>query len=344
MDNPFNISFGIKPEQFISRISQTNQVINTFRSEHPSSMVYILTGVRGSGKTVMMTSISESLQKENEWIIIELNPERDMLTHLAASLYAIPDLRPLFLEAKLDFSALGLGVRIENSAPVTDAEVAVDYMFKYIRKAGKKVLITVDEASNNQNMKTFASAYQIYIRKNYPVFLIMTGLYDNIYKLQNDKSMTFMYRAPKIMLEPLNYTSIIAHYQKVFGITSEKAMEMAKLTKGYSYAFQVLGYLLWGNPGSDIDEILPEYDQYLEEYSYDKIWSELSDIDQKVLKYMAESREEDVTSIRKALDMSTEKFSVYRDRLKKKGIINTPRYGSIAICLPRFDHFIKIHM
>lgn len=95
------------------------------------------------------------------------------------------------------------------------------------------------------------------------------------------------------------------------------------------------------NPERDI---LPEYDQYLDEYVYNKIWSELSGTDKEVLGEMARSRETDVTLIREALGMSTSKFSVYRDRLKRKGIVNASQYGSLFLILPRFEEFIKHYM
>ncbi len=64
----------------------------------------------------------------------------------------------------------------------------------------------------------------------------------------------------------------------------EAAGEMTGLTKGYPFAFQVLGYLYWENREiKTIEEILAEYDQYLEEYVYDKIWSELSEQDKQIL-------------------------------------------------------------
>ena len=33
--------------------------------------------------------------------------------------------------------------------------------------------------------------------------------------------------------------------REVFDMSEDEAMEMAKATKGYPFAFQVLGYLLW---------------------------------------------------------------------------------------------------
>lgn len=46
----------------------------------------MITGVRGSGKTVMMTNIVSEIKKDEEWLTVELNPTRDMLQSLAAKI------------------------------------------------------------------------------------------------------------------------------------------------------------------------------------------------------------------------------------------------------------------
>ena len=79
MNNPFTLSFGKKPTQFISRITQTNEIVDNFKAEQPSNQIYMLTGVRGSGKTVLMTTIANMLREGEAWIVLELNPERDLL-------------------------------------------------------------------------------------------------------------------------------------------------------------------------------------------------------------------------------------------------------------------------
>ena len=58
--NPFTLSFGKKPLQYISRLTETNQILESFCAEIPSNQIYMITGVRGSGKTVMMTNIAEA--------------------------------------------------------------------------------------------------------------------------------------------------------------------------------------------------------------------------------------------------------------------------------------------
>lgn len=343
MNNPFTLSFGKKPLQYISRISQTRQIIDNFTAEIPSNQIFMITGVRGSGKTVMMTNIAGEMRNNKDWIVIELNPTRDLLQSLAAKIYSIPEMHDRFINARLDFSAFGLGVSIEKAAPVTDIENVIECMLEQIKNAGKRLLITIDEIIKSEYVKVFASAFQIFLRQDYPVYLLMTGLYENLYELQNDKSLTFLYRAPKVILEPLNYTAVRKNYQDIFGIDMKTADAMTILTKGYPFAFQVLGYLYWENRESkSIEEILPEYDQHLEEYVYGKIWSELSDTDRKILLELSECEDNRVKTIREHIGMKSEQFSVYRDRLKRKGVIDTREYGRISMALPRFDEFVKM--
>ena len=342
MNNPFTLSFGKKPLQYISRIAQTNEVIQNFEAEIPSNQIYMITGVRGSGKTVMMTSIAAEMKKKENWIVVELNPMRDLLKSLAAKLYSIPQMHERFLKAKLDFSAFGLGVSIEEAPPITDIEDVLMHMLEQIKKAGKHLLITIDEVVNEEEIRIFASSFQIFIREDYPIYLLMTGLYENIYELQNNKALTFLYRAPKLILEPLNYTAIRKSYMDIFSIEAAQAEKMTVLTKGYPFAFQVLGYLYWENRKlHSIEEILPEYDQYLDEYVYSKIWSELSELDKKILLEMAVSGEVRVKNIRENLQMDSGKFAVYRERLKRKGVVDTREYGKMYMALPRFEEYVK---
>ena len=273
MNNPFTLSFGKKPVQYISRIAQTERIIGDFTAEESPNQIYMITGVRGSGKTVMMTNIASEIRKRSdEWIVVELNPNRDLLQSLAAKIYAIPEMHAVFVKAKLDFSVFGLGVTVENAVPVTDIENVIEIMLSHIKRLGKRLLITIDEVINSENIKIFASSFQIFLREEYPIYLLMTGLYENIYDLQNEKSLTFLYRAPKIILEPLNYTAIKSHYMRIFDINDEMADKMTLLTRGYPFAFQVLGYLYWDNrKDHTLEDIMPEYDQYLDE-SNNKIY------------------------------------------------------------------------
>ena len=70
-------------------------------------------------------------------------------------------------------------------------------MLESLKKKGKRVLVSIDEVTNTQQIREFASAFQILIRQDLPIFLLMTGLYQNIYEIQNEK--TFCIGHPKFI-------------------------------------------------------------------------------------------------------------------------------------------------
>ncbi len=339
MGNPFTLSFGKEPLNRIDRSRQKEEIIDGFLGEHPSNQVCMITGVRGSGKTVLLTEIGKYFAEKSDWIVIDLTPERDLLISFAAELYNYNGLAEIFRHAKLNLSLLGIGIEIDGADQITDLNVGIRRMLQSVKAQHKKVLVTIDEAVCNKTMKEFASVFQIYMRQELPVFLTLSGLYEKIYELQNEETLTFLYRAPKVELQPLNIGMIANRYQQIFRISDDDALAMAKETKGYSFAFQVLGYLTWKNQ-THWKCVLPEYRQYLEEYVYQKLWTEISQKDKEVLIGMATTPDNHVASIRESLNMSSSLFSVYRKRLIKKGILSTSNYGQLDFALPQFKEFV----
>lgn len=340
--NPYALTFRKEPKQFISRVPQSQQVIDSFLEEPDTQQVYIITGIRGSGKTVLMTEISNTIAEQEDWICVELNPEKDLLTSLAAKLASKRDLARIFQTAKINLSFFGLGLEVQGEPPINDIEIAIQEMLLSLKKKNKHVLISIDEVTNTPQMKVFSAAFQIFLRQKLPVYLLMTGLYENINALQEEKSLTFLYRAPKIYLGPLNISSIARDYKSVLHLDDQHANDLAKLTKGYSFAFQVIGYFSWKYPDDPLKSQM-DSQQYLEEYSYNKIWSELSHRDKTVLYGIASVESGKVKEIRDFLHFKPNEFAPYRQRLIKKGIISGDEYGHIRLLLPFFDTFILEH-
>lgn len=337
--NPYTLVFGKEPTQLISRAVQSTEIINSFCSENPTQQIYMITGVRGTGKTVFMTDVSKKIQQKKNWIVIELNPERNLLESLAAKLSSEDGLARIFQNARINLSFFGFGLEMNETVPITDIETALMKMLESLKKHNKKILITIDEAVSTPDMRAFASAFQIFVRQDLPVFLLMTGLYENINILQNEKSLTFLYRAPKIELEPLNIGAISRNYKKTFDIDDQTALRMAQMTRGYSFAFQVLGYFTWENSGQ-VDGIVDDYRQYLEDYVYEKIWSELSRVDRQIVYGIARSENGKINDIRQILQIDTNQFNPYRKRLIKKGILNGCERGYVRFVLPMFEQFV----
>ena len=341
-NNPFNLTFGKEPSQMISRIKQTEELMDNFTSDDPGQQVYMITGVRGSGKTVFMTSIQKRLQNDDSWIITELNSSGDILKEFAAKLYNIKGMPKKYAADGINLSFWGLGLNIKKEEPLTDPVIAIERMLDRIVKCKKKILITIDEVYNSPEMKYFAGTLQMLIRHDYPVFVIMNGLYENINRLQNEDNLTFLYRAPKIYLSALNTYRIADYYKDIPGISSDDASELAKLTKGYPFAFQVFGYFTYNNSG-DYKKSLPQIKEYLSEYVYEKLWLELSEKEKKMCELIGLNGIRDVKTLRDRFNSKSNEFSIYRDRLIKKGILDGSRRGYLDFTLPFFEEYIAEH-
>ena len=85
---------------------------------------------------------------------------------------------------------------------------------------------------------------------------------------------------------------------------------------------------------------MDDFDAYLGEYVYDKIWEELSDNDRKAILAIAQSENGRIEEIRKLSGMGSNELSVYRSRLLRKGIISSTRYGYLELVLPRFREYL----
>lgn len=346
-NNPYTLQFSYIPIQLIARKSLTEEIINDYSKNIPTFRGHFLTGIRGCGKTVLMAEISKKMSENNEWIVIDIeNPEADIIDSIVRGLYRIPEMKRLFVEAKLDISVLGIGLSIEKSnAVASNQSDALRLMLEVLQKAKKRVLVTIDEVTYCKEISAFSHTLSAYARAGFEIFTLMTGLKENIKEIKNDKSLTFLYRAKEHTLEPLNITAIIGDYERVFGLNRETAEEMAFITKGYSFAFQALGYLCWeylsrsNEETVDVKSLLSELDQYLAEFVYDKVWSELTALEKKVVVAIAKTDTGEVKTIREIINMNSSKFSVYRERLMDKGLIDGREYGKIRFFLPRFAEY-----
>ena len=344
-ENPFSLDFGGTPNLFIPRYDEMNRIINTFSATSPTTHIFMIMGARGNGKTVLMSAVTEELTKSDKWIHIDISPESDMLNVLASGLYQKSKKRfsKLKIDLNIDLKIASIGTSSEIDDKYSSVYTDLDNMLEQLRDKGLKLLITIDEVFNSKNVREFTSFFQHCIREKYPVFLLMTGLYKNIRALQNNRSQTFLKRAPKVMLGPLNSERISQKYMEVFNLSNKDATQMANHTKGYSYAFQILGFIVFESGKAKVtNEILTEYRLTLGECSYDKIWEELSANEQRVAWFASKAPSNaTVKSIREKLDMSSNEFSTYSDTLEKCGVFSSNgSYGRVEFALPYIKEYI----
>lgn len=78
MQNPFSTTSSKFPGFSYISTNEPREMIENFSYESPSESVYKITGIRGSGKTVIMASVQEELKSEENapkgWLVYTLNP------------------------------------------------------------------------------------------------------------------------------------------------------------------------------------------------------------------------------------------------------------------------------
>ena len=339
-NSPFNVSFGEKPNNLIERSEEFNQITSVFDNDNPETKIIILTGARGVGKTVLLSSIKKYYDNLDNWISLDANPNLDILEQLASKIYEYGKIKKLFLKTEFNFSFKGLGFSIKGDNPVSSIQVLLDKMLKYLKDKNVKVLITIDDIISNEEVKIFAHAYQSFIREGYLLYFIATGLYENIEKLSNEKNLTFLSRAPKLYLGKLNLKAITYSYMDIFNIDEDAAIKIAKQTNGYAYAYQLLGSILYKNDKKKVDkEVLRKYDLYLDDNSYSLIWNSLSSNEKKIL-YAIVNTNATIKEIINNSNLTNSSIQVYKKQLVKKGIIDDSTRGKLEFVLPRFKEFV----
>ena len=66
MSNPFSLSFGTRPAELIERPFQASEITESFLSEYVTQRTYMITGVRGSGKTVLLTELAAHFRERKD--------------------------------------------------------------------------------------------------------------------------------------------------------------------------------------------------------------------------------------------------------------------------------------
>lgn len=342
MRNPYVISFGRIPTQYISRRVLISDIIDALESDIIEEQAYKLTGVRGTGKTVTLTEIEKKIRENDNWIVVGVKSNGNIIEDIIANLYSSVPFLTSFVDANLNLTKFGIGLNLSNKSPVASLDYALKTILREVDRKGMRVLVTIDEARKTKHMVDFIQEFQILIREELPVFLIAAGLYEDVESIENAEGLTFFLRAAKYEMTPLNHTFIRNDYEKTLNVSREVAEKMATITKGYAFAYQALGKYMWDLNAQDItEEVLALLDETLAEKVYRKIWSELAPRDKWFLEYIVKKDKMSATELLEMTNKKHNEWSEPRKRLTEKGIIDTKIRGQIIVCLPRLKEFVE---
>ena len=276
-----------------------------------------------------MSFIEKHFQKQKDFVVISLNSDLDMFEQTLEYLSQ----KKLLDELKISVSLLG--ITLEKAQSAESANYKIEQYLDCITKKNKRILFTIDEISNTQNIKAFFQSFNIWLRKDYDIAILMAGLKKNILSLQKDNRISFLKRAEKKDLKQLSLNSIMLDYKNNLQLTDQEASEMAIFTKGYSYAFQLLGYLCFRTK-QKYKNVIDQFDEKMTNNVYDIIWEDLSQKEKEVLQMMFQAKELTTRDILNVSGLDKNSYNEYRSILISKDILVDRGYGKIDFTLPRF--------
>ena len=121
MNNPFNPAFGKRPEIFLGREDIIYSFINAINEPNSPWRTTLLVGVRGSGKTAILSDIAGKIESDSNTIVL-LSPMENFLDDILGDLHRQLPKRIIsrLPQVKSVATNLGLSVVIEkenNPAP-----------------------------------------------------------------------------------------------------------------------------------------------------------------------------------------------------------------------------------
>lgn len=347
-ENPFDAEFGGIPELYLDFNNDAKFYAKRAHRErkHPTYSLFI-TGVRGSGKTVFMNKVGRELQKYDDTVVITLHNTSDLFRMIYIKL--VPFLEKVkkwksTLSINLPFVSVSFSEASENHDEIY-YKIEIEKILKAFKKINIRVVFCIDEVSNTPAIQKLAEEFNEWSMHDYRVSVIMTGLLKEVAELSGSHNLTFLVRADRFHVKKLLPLSVAQTYMSVFDISSNQAEKLAKLSKGYAYAFQLIGDLMYENldQGVDFERALEEtklaFKDILFNQAYDVISHELTDIDFEFLYAM--TQDNSIGAIIKRMNKSKQYVNAYRAKLVKYDIIRPIVRGKLGFTLPLFKEFIQ---
>ena len=351
--DPFTRTPGIAGIAYIDN-GIADEIITNFSSDESSKHVYKITGLRGSGKSVEYGKIIRTLRESDNWLVYTLSAAGDTIDTLLAKLSM-----ERFIDSSLKTTEVSMGASAGASAIVasgegsinisktyseqfTSKEASLSKMIKDANKNKKKVLVGIDDISKTPETVKLLSMIGSMILEGMDLYLVVTGLSENIEDFSKEPSLSFFKRADYKETKELCKYDIVGMYQKLLDIDMAEAKKIQEITKGYAYAYQVLGSLYHGKKSNEsLEDLMPEFERIMFKDSYDLIWKTLSDGEKEVIRCICRSENGKTDKI-KAQMQNPSTYPVYRERLLNKHLVDGDRRGYLTIKLPHFDVFVEI--
>ena len=361
--NPFRPTFGASPLKWAGRSAVLNDfTVGLDGGVGNPNRAMLISGHRGMGKTVLLTEL-EDLAAQQGWAVIRVSGRSNSVTQLIDSIIPekINQLSSPSTRRIKDIRIAGLGgIGTEEigTPPVPTLESRLRELSEHLRDSG--ILLTIDEIqdADPHDLESIAVAFQHLVRDELDVAIVMAGLTAGVDKLLHLPGTTFLRRARRFHLGPVNPQATTSAFKDTAALTSiafndEAAHRATEASHGYPFLIQLIGYLAW-NAASQASEttitsitvnaVLGEAITTMGTQVHDPAVRALSQRQLEYLHALANIADEAGTAtsgaIAHELKTTTTSLSEVRARLLEQGLIDAPRHGTVALALPYLRNYL----
>ena len=360
-DNIFSPTFGYRPKYIIGRDKEISEFMEGISNApgHPNRATFFI-GQRGMGKTVLLLELAERAREEG-YIVARVVAGETMLDEIiegiqiAGERYTEEKKRPV---KSVSAGAFGFSVGLTFTDEIRENfgfGTKLSLLCEALTKRKKGVLFLIDEIrSSTAEMRIFATTYQHLVGDGMDVAVAMAGLPNAISSVLNDTILTFLNRANKINLSPLQIADVGFCFAKALhdlgiGFDAKTLDSAACATDGYPYLFQLVGYHMLKFIGDDgdltataVDLAISNSKRALASDVLLPCLNPLSAWDKRFLEAMAKDiGESRVVDIQNRLSVGKSHTQTYRKRLMESGLVHSPSRGMLEFSIPYLGQYLR---
>lgn len=354
MASPFTFTPGMAGDAYID-MHHADEIIQNIKDKKSEKYVYKILGLRGSGKSVVYSKVINAIKDDKKWLVYTLstggNPMHTLLSSMSNEKFINDYVKSISLKAEGGLESdimflrgngsVATEINFSPNSNYFSEEAAIKEMVSIASEKGYRILLGIDDIAKSKEMTVFLSLIgDMILDRSKNIYLVCTGLSKNIEDFASEPHLSFFVRGDKIEIQHLSIPQIAYKYKELLQVSMDKAQELARFTKGYAYAYQVLGELMYKKPSQEFSSLLEEFDSIIAD-QYEIIWSSLTEAEKALTKVIVNSRTGKADDIKKQMENASS-YAVLRSRLIKKHIVSVTNRTVMTIDLPRIKEYLEI--
>ncbi|MCB1384679.1 MAG: ATP-binding protein [Hyphomicrobiales bacterium] len=382
ISNPFAPGAGNPPPELAGRshlLEEAHIALARIKSGKPAQGI-ILTGLRGVGKTVLLTEIGHIAQQQGyEAISLEAHEAKPLAELLVPSLrellyqlsriegakqLAARGLRVLrgFLSSitiNIEGVTFGLGVEPETgTADSGDLEADLPRLFEVIgeaaKAADKPIVLLIDEIQylQSQEFSALIMALHRINQRQLPITMIAAGLPQTLALAGNSKSYAErLFKYPmvgELQKEDAALALTLPARQEGVEFSSEAIDLILETTRRYPYFLQQWGHDTWNAAAAspirkqDVEVATVVAISELDQSFFKVRFDRCTPSEKRYMRALADLGPGTQRSgeVAEKLKVKVTSLGPVRNGLIRKGMIYSPAHGDTAFTVPLFDEFM----